>query len=61
MKGAVNHSNDTNGNSLFIGEEGKNAIKVNAPIVIIGAVSPIARAKPIMIPVKIPGAEYGNK
>lgn len=36
---------------------GKKAIKVNAPIVMIGAVSPIARAKPMIIPVKIPAAE----
>ncbi len=57
MNGADNHSNEINGNSLFIGEAGKNAIKVSAPIVIMGAVSPIARAKPIMTPVKIPGAE----
>ena len=43
-----------NGTSGMIGEGGKKAINVNAPIVITGAVSPIARAIPIITPVNIP-------
>ncbi len=36
-----------------MGESGKKAIKANAPTVIIGAVSPMALDKPIIIPVRI--------
>ena len=40
------------GGSKPIGLGGKNAINVRAPIVITGAVSPIALAIPIITPVK---------
>ena len=32
----------------------------SAPIVIIGAVSPIARDRPMIMPVRMPPVEYGN-
>ena len=32
-------------------------MKVKAPMVMIGAVSPMARASPMMTPVMIPGSE----
>jgi hypothetical protein len=37
----------------FEGDSGKKAMKVRAPIVIRGAVSPTARDKPMMTPVKM--------
>ena len=40
------------------GAGGRKAMKVKAPTVIIGAVSPSARAIPIIIPVRIPPNEY---
>ena len=43
---------------MLTGEGGRKAMKVNAPIVITGAVSPIALAIPIITPVKIPPYEY---
>ena len=35
-------------------------MNVSAPIVMIGAVSPIARDMPMMTPVRMPGIEYGH-
>ena len=35
-------------------------MNVSAPIVMIGAVSPIARDMPMITPVRIPAAEYGT-
>src|SRR5215217_5891523 len=61
VKGAISHSKDRKGRSSLKGDGGKNAINVSAPIVMIGAVSPIARARPMITPVRIPAAEYGNK
>src|SRR3990170_3286614 len=57
VKGDVSHSKDTNGGSAFTGEGGRKAMKVSAPMVMIGAVSPIARAMPMITPVRMPGNE----
>jgi hypothetical protein len=57
VKGDINHSNERNGGSVVKGAGGRKAIKVRAPIVTIGAVSPIARLKAKMIPVRIPAEE----
>ena len=35
-------------------------MKVSAPMVMIGAVSPIARAMPMITPVRMPAEEYGR-
>src|SRR5512134_3039716 len=59
VNGEVSHSKLRYGGSLVTGEGGRNAMKVSAPIVMMGAVSPIARAMPMMIPVRIPAEEYG--
>src|SRR5215510_1270715 len=59
VKGAESHSNDMKGKSARNGDGGKKAMKVSAPMVMIGAVSPIARAIPMMTPVRIPGNAYG--
>src|SRR5688572_3714336 len=58
-KGDQSHSVERKGGSAWIGEGGKNAINVRAPIVISGAVSPIARERAMMMPVRIPPVEYG--
>src|SRR5688572_16457779 len=55
VNGAMIHSNDRNGNSGWTGEGGRNAMKVSAPMVMMGAVSPIARAIPMITPVMMPG------
>src|ERR671915_202086 len=60
VKGDISHSNDTNGGSLVTGGGGRKAMKVSAPMVMIGAVSPIARAMPMMMPVRMPAEEYGR-
>src|SRR3546814_256096 len=39
---------------------GRKAMKVNAPIVMIGAVSPMARDSPMITPVMMPAEEYGS-
>ena len=57
VKGSMSHLNDINGNSDVTGEAGRKAMNVNAPTVIIGAVSPIALERPIMIPVSMPPIE----
>src|SRR2546430_5460441 len=60
VKGENSHSNETNGGSALSGAGGRKAMKVNAPMVMIGAVSPIARAMPMMMPVRMPADEYGR-
>ena len=50
-------SNNPAGGSPVKGTGGKKAIKVRAPMVMIGAVSPMALDKPIMTPVNMPGVE----
>ena len=60
VKPELSHSKFKNGGSVVIGDGGKNAINVSAPMVIIGAVSPSARAIPIMMPVNTPPYEYFN-
>ena len=57
VNGDINHSNERNGNSLVIGAGGRKAMKVSAPMVMIGAVSPMARAMPMMTPVMMPAVE----
>src|SRR3990170_7301979 len=57
VKGENNHSNERNGGSDCTGEGGRKAMKVSAPMVMIGAVSPIARAMPMITPVRIPADE----
>src|SRR3954454_21949570 len=59
VNGENSHSNDTNGGSPVSGAGGRKAMKVSDPIVMIGAVSPIARAMPMITPVRMPGIEYG--
>src|SRR5215216_4472895 len=54
------HSNEMNGGEAVIGAGGRNAMNVSAPIVMMGAVSPIARAMPMMTPVMMPGVAYGR-
>jgi hypothetical protein len=49
------------GGSVFIGEGGRKAINVRAPIVMRGAVSPIALDRAMMIPVMVPPTEYGKR
>src|SRR4029078_5342853 len=49
-----------NGNSPVTGDGGRNAMKLSAPIVMIGAVSPMARDRPRIRPVRIPPVEYGS-
>ena len=44
----------TNGGSAVTGDAGRNAMKVSAPIVMSGAVSPMARDMPMMTPVRMP-------
>src|ERR1041384_5639654 len=58
--GSLIHRNDRNGNSLWIGDDGRNAMKLSAPMVMIGAVSPIARDRPRIMPVRMPPVEYGS-
>src|SRR5687767_10418821 len=57
VNGDTSHSNETNGGSLVTGAGGRKAIKVSAPMVMIGAVSPMARAMPMMMPVRMPAEE----
>src|SRR3982750_2407800 len=60
VKGENTQSKEINGGSAFTGEGGRKAMKVSAPMVMIGAVSPIARAMPMITPVRIPADEYGR-
>ena len=39
---------------------GRKAMKVSAPMVMIGAVSPIARDRPTIEPVRMPGRAVGS-
>src|SRR5687768_3758875 len=57
VKGDVSHSKERNGGSARSGAGGRKAMKVSAPMVMIGAVSPMARAMPMITPVRMPGAE----
>src|SRR6266508_6161932 len=56
VNGENSQSKDTNGGSALTGEAGRKAMKVSAPMVMIGAVSPMARAMPMMMPAE----EYGR-
>src|SRR6185436_5048732 len=58
--GDSSHSNERNGGSVVTGAGGRKAMKVSAPMVMIGAVSPMARAMPMITPVRIPAEEYGR-
>src|SRR5688572_18397671 len=60
VKGEVSHSKEMKGASALTGEGGRKAMKVRAPMVMMGAVSPIARASPMITPVRIPEVEYGR-
>src|SRR5688572_20071025 len=57
VKGENSHSNERNGGSAWTGADGRKAMKVSAPMVMIGAVSPMARAMPMMMPVRMPADE----
>src|SRR5687768_375669 len=57
VNGDVSQSKDTKGGSVLSGAGGRKAMKVSAPMVMIGAVSPMARAMPMMTPVRIPARE----
>src|SRR5512134_3304292 len=60
VNGEVSHSNEMNGGSALTGAGGRKAMKVSAPMVMMGAVSPMARAMPMMMPVRMPAEEYGR-
>ncbi len=60
VNGSVSHPNETNGYALWIGDIGRKAMKLCAPIVMIGAVSPMARDRPRIMPVRMPPVEYGS-
>src|SRR5688572_7537020 len=57
VNGDISHSKERNGGSACSGEGGRKAMKVSAPMVMIGAVSPMARAMPMMMPVRMPADE----
>jgi hypothetical protein len=60
VNGSKSHLNEKKGNSELMGEEGRKAIKVRAPTVMMGAVSPMALERPMIIPVRMPPIEYGR-
>src|SRR5687768_9659129 len=60
VKGEKSHSKDRKGGVEVRGAGGRKAMKVSAPMVMIGAVSPMARAMPMMTPVRMPAEEYGR-
>src|SRR3954464_5689335 len=60
VNGESSQSKDRNGGALVTGDGGRKAMKVSAPMVMIGAVSPMARAMPMITPVSIPADEYGR-
>ena len=60
VKPLLSHSKLRNGNVPDTGDGGRNAMKLSAPIVMIGAVSPMALDRPRMRPVRIPPVEYGS-
>src|SRR5262245_44096690 len=55
--GDISHSKEMNGGSAVTGAGGRKAMKVSAPMVITGAVSPMARAMPMITPVRMPAEE----
>src|SRR5688572_75748 len=57
VNGDMSHSKLTKGGSVLTGGDGRKAMKVSAPMVMIGAVSPMARAMPMMTPVSMPAVE----
>src|SRR5918996_179668 len=57
VKGDISQSKERKGGSLVTGGGGRKAMKVSAPMVMIGAVSPMARAMPMMTPVRMPAEE----
>src|SRR4030095_8040601 len=60
LNGEKSHAKEIKGNSALSGESGKNAIKVKAPMVIRGALSPMALDSAMMTPVKTPPMEKGE-
>src|ERR687896_2589234 len=61
VKGDMSHSNDRNGASACTGGGGRKAMKVSAPMVTSGAVSPMARDMAMMTHVAMPPVEYGRR
>src|SRR5258705_6256949 len=57
VKGENSQSKERNGGVAWIGDGGRKAMKVSAPMVMIGAVSPMARAMPMIMPVRMPAEE----
>src|SRR5687768_11620450 len=57
VNGDQSQSSDRKGGSACSGAGGRKAMKVSAPMVMMGAVSPMARAMPMITPVSIPGEE----
>jgi hypothetical protein len=57
LKGEKSQSTDTNGGVELMAAGGRKAIKVSAPIVIRGALSPMARDIAKITPVAIPPVE----
>src|SRR3954468_3253653 len=57
VKGENSQAKERNGGAAWIGEGGRKAMKVSAPMVMIGAVSPMARAMPMITPVRMPAEE----
>ena len=60
VKPSNSQRKEMNGNSAVIGGSGKKAMNVRAPMVISGAVSPSARDRPMMMPVRTPGIAAGR-
>src|ERR1044071_8459731 len=60
VNGSLSHFKEMNGNSLCSGEDGRKAMKLKAPMVMMGAVSPMARDSPRIMPVRMPPVEYGS-
>src|SRR5687767_7761958 len=60
VKGEFSHSKLTKGGVVVTGLGGRKAMKVSAPMVMIGAVSPMARDRPMIEPVRIPGRAEGS-
>src|ERR671912_962557 len=56
-KGDHTHSADTKGGSACTGDGGRKAMKVSAPMVMSGAVSPMARESAMIMPVIVPPTE----
>ena len=58
VKPELSHSKLMNGGAALTGEGGRNAMNVSAPMVMMGAVSPMARESPMMQPVRMPGFSH---